>query len=68
MFELLAEMKRRKRDDFVLGEFHDEFMSKGRIPIALIRYEMTGDDRDVKRFWNRPPLATLGVDSVTGSD
>jgi len=68
MFELLAEMKRRKREDFVLGEFHDEFMSKGRIPIALIRYEMTGDDRDVKRFWNRPPLSTLGVASVAASD
>lgn len=68
MFELLAEMKRRKRENFVLGEFHDEFMSKGRIPIALIRYEMTGDDRDVKRFWNRPPLSSLGVDSVAATD
>lgn len=68
MFELLAEMKRRKRDDFVIGEFHDEFMSKGRIPIALIRYEMTGDDRDVKRLWKRPPLSTLGVDSVAADN
>ena len=68
MFELLAEMKRRKRDDFVLGEFHDEFIAKGRIPIALIRYEMTGDDRHVRRFWDRPPLAATGLAGAAADD
>ena len=56
MWRLLAERKRQLGDDFVLQEFHDEFMSKGRIPIALIRYEMTGYDKDVEQFWQRPPL------------
>lgn len=59
MFRLLAERKRQLGDAFVLGDFHDEFMSKGRIPIALIRYEMTGYDKDVRAFWKRRPLASL---------
>lgn len=57
MFRLLAERKRQLGDAFVLQEFHDEFMAKGRIPLALIRYEMTGYDQDVEKFWQRQPLA-----------
>ena len=29
---------------------------RGRIPMALIRYEMTGYEGDVEKFWNRTPL------------
>lgn len=43
----------------MLQELHDEFMSKGRIPIALIRYEMTGYDKDVELFWQHPPLSEV---------
>jgi hypothetical protein len=43
----------------VLRDFHDAFMAKGRIPIALIRYEMTGYDKDVAMFWDRQPLSAL---------
>ena len=59
MFRLLAERKRQLGDKFVLREFHDEFIAKGRIPIALIRYEMTGYSRDVENFWQRQPLSAL---------
>ncbi len=59
MSRLLAERKRQLGDRFVLRDFHDEFISKGRIPIALIRYEMTGDETDVRRFWARTRLADL---------
>ena len=59
MFRLLAERKRQLGKDFVLGEFHDAFISKGRIPISLIRYEMTGYDQDVNQFWNRRPLTSV---------
>lgn len=59
MFQLLGERKRQLRDEFVLRDFHDEFMSKGRIPISLIRYEMTGHDRDVQRFFDRTPLSAF---------
>ena len=59
MFRLLAERKRQLADKFNLKEFHDEFISKGRIPISLIRYEMTGYEKDVEEFWNRPPITSI---------
>ena len=61
MWRLLADVRRQRGEDFSVGRFHDEFMSKGRIPLSLIRYEMTGLDDDVREFWDRPPL-----ESVTG--
>ena len=30
----------------------DEFLKAGMIPISLIRWEMTGMDDEVKKFWN----------------
>ena len=59
IFELLAARKVQLRDDFVLRDFHDDIMSKGKIPVALIRYEMTGDDSVVREFWNRQRLTAF---------
>ena len=59
MYRLLADRQHQLGDDFVLRDFHDELMSRGRIPVALIRYEMTGYEDDVREFWNRTPLSAL---------
>lgn len=59
MYRLLADRQHQLGDDFVLKDFHDDFMSRGRIPIALIRYEMTGYEDDIREFWNRTPLSEL---------
>jgi uncharacterized protein (DUF885 family) len=56
MQNLLAERKRQLRDDFILKEFHDTFMAAGRLPIALLRWEMTGLDDEVRDLWQREPL------------
>ncbi len=56
MQQLLADRKRQLGDDFVLREFHDRFMAAGRLPISLIRWEMTGLDDDVRDLWNRVAL------------
>lgn len=56
MWELLAARKRQLGDAFVLKDFHDELIVKGLLPISLIRYEMTGDDSDVKLFFDRKPM------------
>lgn len=37
-------------------EFHDEFMAAGRLPIALIHWEMTGNDEGIADLWLREPL------------
>ena len=56
MQSMLAERKRQLGDDFILKDFHDEFMAAGRLPISLIRWEMTGLDDEVHELWQREPL------------
>ncbi len=56
MQSLLAERKRQLRDDFDLKKFHDDFMAAGRLPISLIRWEMTGLDDEIRPLWSRQPI------------
>ena len=56
MDALLAERARQLGDDFVLPDFHDRFLAAGRLPIALIRYEMTGEESAVRPFRQTPPI------------
>lgn len=54
LFELFAsfrEMTGESGDDFELQVFMDEFFESGRLPIALIRWEMTGYTDEVARLW-----------------
>jgi hypothetical protein len=56
MDALLAEQSRRLGPDFVLRDFHDAFLAAGRLPIALVRYEMTGEADQVANFWETPSI------------
>ena len=56
MDALLAARARQLGPAFVLRDFHDQFLAAGRLPIALIRYEMTGEASEVARFWRTPPI------------
>ncbi|BDW82002.1 hypothetical protein MACH24_14400 [Erythrobacter sp. Dej080120_24] len=56
MDALLADRASQLGSDFVLKDFHDQFMASGRLPIALVRYEMTGLDDEVALFWTTPPI------------
>jgi hypothetical protein len=56
MQQLLADRKRQLGDDFDLKEFHDTFMAAGRLPLSLIRWEMTGLDDEVRKLWPRERL------------
>jgi len=38
-------------DDFDLGEFHEDFLSRGIIPVTLIRWEMAGFDDEARAVW-----------------
>lgn len=35
-------------------KFHDQMLSYGQIPLALVRWEMTGHDDQMKQFWSAP--------------
>jgi uncharacterized protein (DUF885 family) len=54
--KLLAERYMDLRDDFVLGQFHDQFRASGALPISLIRWEMTGRDNEVATMRQAPPI------------
>ncbi|MBT8100637.1 MAG: DUF885 domain-containing protein, partial [Gammaproteobacteria bacterium] len=56
MQALLADRKRQLGDDFVLKDFHDSFLAAGRLPLSVIRWEMTGLDDEVRDLWKRTPL------------
>ncbi|WP_353265316.1 DUF885 family protein [Gemmatimonas sp.] len=46
--QLLADRQRQLGDAFDLGAFHDAFLAAGPIPIALIRWELTGLDDELR--------------------
>ena len=56
MDALLADRASQLGSGFSLREFHDEFLAAGRRPIALVRYEMIGEEDEVALFWETPPI------------
>ncbi|PZN96258.1 MAG: hypothetical protein DCF31_03875 [Alphaproteobacteria bacterium] len=56
MQKLLADRRHQLGDKFELKAFHDEFMAVGRLPMSLVRYDMTGYDDEIRNFWTRDPL------------
>jgi len=56
MQRLLADRKRQLGDEFDLRTFHDELMATGRLPLSLIRWEMTGLDDEILHFWQQEPM------------
>ena len=56
MNHLLADRKMQLGDDFILKDFHDTFMAAGRLPLSLIRWEMTGLEDEVSELWKRERL------------
>ncbi|HET6563843.1 MAG TPA: DUF885 family protein [Xanthomonadales bacterium] len=62
MQRLLADRKRQLGEDFNLQEFHDQFMAAGRLPLSLVRWDMTGLDDEVSEFWQRQPMPMQAQD------
>ena len=48
--KLLADVAMQEGERFDIKRFHDRFRAAGSIPIALIRWEMTGKDDEVRRL------------------
>ncbi len=46
---LLAERSHQLGERFRLGEFHDQFLAAGTIPVSLIRWEMTGKNDELPK-------------------
>ncbi len=48
--KLMAERARQLGEAFTLKRFMDEFSAAGVIPVSLVRWELTGDDDEVRRL------------------
>lgn len=57
--ELMMDRKRQLGDKFSIKDYHDYLMTAGRLPISLLRYDLTGYDDQVKPFWKHVPLSEL---------
>jgi uncharacterized protein (DUF885 family) len=45
---LLADRSKQTNGDISLRQFFDELNAAGNIPIALVRWQLTGDDREIR--------------------
>ncbi len=48
--KLLADSIKVKGENFSLREFHDYLWSNGNLPISLLRYELLGDDSELREI------------------
>ncbi|MCM2311400.1 MAG: DUF885 domain-containing protein, partial [Steroidobacteraceae bacterium] len=56
MRKLLADRRWQLGEGFVLRQFHDDFLARGRLPLALLRWEITGLDDEVRELWGWQPI------------
>jgi hypothetical protein len=57
--ELLVDRRRQLGDKFSLRDYHDYLMNTGRLPVSLLRYDLTGYDDEVRGFWRHVPLSAV---------
>ncbi|MBI2219742.1 MAG: DUF885 family protein [Acidobacteria bacterium] len=55
--QILAERIAQNNFEVNWREFHDAMLSYGQIPPALVRWEMTGQDDQIRSFWDAPARA-----------
>jgi hypothetical protein len=59
IFKMLADRKMQMKEKFDFKEFNDQVISLGSVPFALIRWEITGLDDEVKDIWKATRLSTI---------
>lgn len=57
--KLLVDRRRQLGDAFSLRDYHDYLMNTGRLPVSLLRYDLTGLDDEVRGFWRHVPLSAV---------
>jgi hypothetical protein len=55
--KMLVDRRRQLGDAFSIRDFHDYLMNTGRLPVSLLRYDLTGLDDEVKNLWRHEPLS-----------
>ena len=57
--QLMVDRKRQLGDKFSIREYHDYLMNTGRLPVSLLRYDLTGYDDQVRGMWAHVPLSEV---------
>ena len=70
IYQLLADRRMQLGEKFDMKEFHDRLMGIGSIPIALLRWEMTGLDDQMAQIWDaaKLPLPAAAKSAATSAD
>lgn len=55
--KLLVDRRRQLGEAFSIKDYHDYLMNTGRLPVSLLRYDLTGYDDEVRKLWTHLPLA-----------
>lgn len=50
---IMMDMARKEGHDFKLYHFFDKFYGAGIIPLSLVRWQMTGDDEEIKSLFKK---------------
>jgi hypothetical protein len=66
IFKLLADRKMQLKEKFDLREFHDQLITLGSLPIALLRWEITGLNDEVEMIWEPVRLSSILKESSSG--
>ncbi|GGB60889.1 DUF885 family protein [Blastomonas aquatica] len=66
--KLLVDRRRQLGDTFSIKDYHDYLMNTGRLPVSLLRYDLTGHDDEIHKLWAHVPLASLTANAGTGAD
>lgn len=59
VYKLLGDRRHQLGEDFDLQAFHDWLMTAGRLPVALLRYDLTGLDDEIAGMRRWRPLAEV---------
>jgi len=66
--KMLVDRRRQLGDAFRIKDFHDYLMNTGRLPVSLLRYDLTGLDDEVGKLWAHVPLAkAMAADGSGGT-
>ena len=56
MRKLFADRRWQLGEKFDMQQFHDDLLSRGRLPMSLLRWEITGLDDEVQQLWSWQPI------------
>ena len=61
ILSLLGRYKDRHGDNFRLGQFHDDLIKNGSLPVSIIEWILLDDDSSIKKAMSEPPSHGSGA-------